>query len=122
MPVILIVDDSVTIRQQVEFTLGRDNKFEIVKAENGKDALAALEKTKNVDLIISDINMPGMSGLDLLEKIKADGTYASIPFVLLTTEGSEDKVERAKAAGAKGWITKPFVPEHLLEMATRLTS
>ena len=120
MPKVLIVDDSHTIRQQVNFTLTKDKLFEVIMAESAEDCFVKLKENPDISLIFSDINMPGMNGLDMVEKIKADSQYSSIKVVMLTTEGNEQKIQRAKNAGANGWIVKPFVPEQLIDMAKKL--
>jgi len=115
---ILIVDDSKTIRQQVSFTLSRSG-YVVVEAEDGKDGLTKLSANPDVKLIISDVNMPNMGGLDMVESIKAGGTYTG-SVVMLTTEGSPELIERAKAAGARGWLVKPFKPDQLLGAVNKL--
>lgn len=116
---ILIVDDSRTIRQQVSFTLTKGG-FEVIEAEDGNDGIAKLKATPDIALIISDVNMPNMGGLEMVESIKADASYSALPIIMLTTEGGSDLVERAKKAGAKGWLVKPFKPEQLVAAATKL--
>jgi len=116
---ILIVDDSRTIRQQVNFTLTKGG-FAVVEAEDGKDGIEKLKGNPDVSVIISDVNMPNMSGLEMVEAINADAALAHPPIVMLTTEGSADMVERAKKAGAKGWLVKPFKPEQLVAVVQKL--
>jgi two-component system, chemotaxis family, chemotaxis protein CheY len=115
---ILIVDDSATVRQQVSVALIRAG-YAVQEAGDGVEGLAALEKG-GIALVISDVNMPRMSGLDMLDIIKRDGRHASIPFMLLTTEGHLGLVARAKQAGAKGWIVKPFKAELMISAVTKL--
>lgn len=117
---VLIVDDSKTIRQQVSFTLTKGG-FGVVEAEDGKDGLAKLSANADVAMIISDVNMPNMNGLEMVEAIKLGGKHAKLPIVMLTTEGSADLIERAKAAGAKGWLVKPFKPDQLIAVVQKLT-
>ena len=117
---ILIVDDSRTIRQQVSFTLSKGG-FTVVEAEDGKDGIAKLGAHEDVAMIISDVNMPNMNGIEMVEAIKADGKHKALPIVMLTTEGSGELIERAKAAGAKGWIVKPFKPDQLIAAVNKLT-
>ncbi len=116
---ILIVDDSKTIRQQVSFTLAKGG-FEVIEAEDGKDGIEKLKANTDVALVISDVNMPNMNGLEMVEAIKAAGSYSHINIIMLTTEGTPELIERAKAAGAKGWLVKPFKPEQLVAAATKL--
>ena len=116
---VLIVDDSRTIRQQVNFTLSKGG-FEVVEAEDGKDGIVKLRAHPEVAMIISDVNMPNMNGLEMVEAIKGDATLTHPPIVMLTTEGAGELVERAKAAGAKGWLVKPFKPEQLVAVVNKL--
>jgi two-component system chemotaxis response regulator CheY len=118
---ILIVDDSRTIRQQVSFTLSKGG-FTVVEAEDGKDGIAKLGANEDIAMIISDVNMPNMNGIEMVEAIKADGKYSAVPIVMLTTEGSAELIERAKAAGAKGWLVKPFKPDQLIAAVNKLTA
>ena len=116
---ILIVDDSRTIRQQVEFTLTKGG-FVVIEAENGKDGIEKLRANPDTAVVVSDVNMPEMGGLDMLEAINADPTMPHPPIIMLTTEGSTNLVDRAKKAGAKGWLVKPFKPEQLVAAVTKL--
>ena len=108
---ILIVDDSKSLRQQVTFTLSKSG-FEVVEAIDGIDGIAKVKNNQDLTLIISDINMPNMDGLTMMERLQADGN--TVPIIVLTTEGSGELIDRAKAAGAKGWIVKPFKPAQLV--------
>ncbi len=118
---ILIVDDSRTIRQQVSFTLSKGG-FQVLEGEDGKDGLEKLKANTDVALVISDVNMPNMSGLEMLEAIKVEASINTIPVIMLTTEGAADLINRAKAAGAKGWLVKPFKPDQLIAAVTKLTA
>jgi two-component system chemotaxis response regulator CheY len=109
---ILIVDDSVTVRQQVSLALAQAG-YRVVEAQDGRDALLMLERG-GVSMVISDVNMPRMNGFEMLERIKLHPRHASVPVVMLTSERRPDLVERAKKAGASGWITKPFNAELLM--------
>ena len=109
---ILIVDDSPSIRGQVRFTLSRAG-YEIVEAEDGQDALAKIRAHADAVMVLCDVNMPRMNGLEMLEAL-ARGPGRAPPVVMLTTEGGAALVQRAKSAGAKGWIVKPFAPDLLL--------
>ncbi len=116
---ILVVDDSATVRQQVGLALVQAG-FETVDAVDGLDALEKLDGN-SVALIVCDVNMPKMNGLELLERIQSDGKHTSIPIIMLTTEGQPELVSRAKKAGAKGWIVKPFKAELLVAAAKKLS-
>jgi len=118
---ILIVDDSKTIRQQVSFTLVKSG-FEVIEAVDGQDGLLKLKTIAEIAMIISDVNMPNMDGITMVEKIKDDAEIVKIPIIMLTTEGSPDLIERAKNAGAKGWLVKPFKPEQLVAAVQKLTA
>lgn len=112
MALILAVDDSTTMRQMVSFTL-IDAGHQVVEAPNGEEALK-VAKTKHFDLILSDVNMPGMSGIDLIRALRVMPEYKFTPMLMLTTESQADRKQEGKAAGATGWIVKPFNPEVLL--------
>jgi len=114
---ILIVDDSRTIRQQVSFTLTKGG-YEVVEGEDGVDGIAKLKANADVAMIISDVNMPNMNGLEMVEQLKADGV--TVPVIMLTTEGASDLIQRAKAAGAKGWLVKPFQPDQLVAAVSKI--
>lgn len=116
---ILVVDDSSTVRQQVSLAL-KQAGFGVVEAVDGQDALDKLAGS-SYDLMISDVNMPRMNGLDMIEALKTKGTHPTMPIVLLTTEGQPALIKRAKAAGAKGWIVKPFKAAMLVAAAKKLT-
>ncbi|MES2744649.1 MAG: response regulator [Bdellovibrionota bacterium] len=118
---ILIVDDSEAIRQQVNFTLAKGG-YEIIEAEDGRDAMEKMRSNDDISLIISDVNMPVMTGLEMLEAMKAEGSFPSVPIIMLTTVGITALIGRAKKAGANGWLVKPFNPDHLVAAAERLTS
>jgi two-component system chemotaxis response regulator CheY len=114
---ILIVDDSRTIRQQVSFTLTKGG-YEVIEAEDGVEGLAKVKADSDIAMVISDVNMPNMNGIEMVEKIKSEGH--SVPIVMLTTEGAADLIERAKAAGAKGWLVKPFKPDQLVAAVNKI--
>jgi len=117
---VMIVDDSKTIRQQVSFTLTKGG-FTVIEAEDGQDGISKLGSNTDISMIISDVNMPNMNGIEMVEAIKAAGKYSAIPIVMLTTEGSAELIERAKTAGAKGWLVKPFKPDQLIAAVQKLT-
>jgi two-component system chemotaxis response regulator CheY len=108
----LVVDDSASMRQLVSFTI-KDAGYDVSVAENGKDALAKLSNGK-VDMVITDLNMPDMDGIELIKKLRAMPDYRFTPIIMLTTESQELKKQEGRQAGASGWIVKPFSPEQLL--------
>lgn len=115
---IMTVDDSKTMRDMVAFTL-RGAGFDVSEAEDGQKALAALGATK-VDLIITDLNMPNMDGIALIKALRANPTHKATPILMLTTESDSNKKAEGKAAGATGWLVKPFVPEKLIELVKKV--
>lgn len=117
---VMVVDDSATVRQQVSAALGQAG-FDVVEAVDGQDGFEKVEGTPDLALVVSDVNMPRMNGLEMLEKIRGVGKYNALPVVMLTTEGQPELIKRAKAAGAKGWIVKPFKAELLVAAAKKLT-
>jgi two-component system chemotaxis response regulator CheY len=116
---VLIVDDSRTVRAQVAAALTPVG-FEVLEAEDGLAALEQLKAVPDIALIICDLNMPRMNGLELLEAIRAT-LGRPMRAVMLTTEARTEVIEKGKRAGAKGWLVKPFKPEHLVAVARRLT-
>jgi two-component system chemotaxis response regulator CheY len=110
---VLIVDDSVSMRQMVSFTL-RQGGFEVIEAGHGQEALEKLAIASSVDLIITDLNMPVMDGITFIQHVRKQPALMRKPILMLTTEGLASKKEQGKAAGATGWIVKPFDPEKLL--------
>jgi two-component system chemotaxis response regulator CheY len=111
---ILVVDDSVTVRQVLQMTLANSG-FVVVDAEDGYDALNKLAR-HSVDMLITDLNMPNMDGLELIKRVRQEGAHRFKPIVMLTTESSEEKKLAGREAGASGWIVKPFKPEQLLKV------
>jgi two-component system, chemotaxis family, chemotaxis protein CheY len=121
MSTILIVDDSSTIRRQVAAALTPAG-FHVVEADDGEDALMQLLGGLEVALVICDVNMPKLSGLDLLERLRTEPSVAHTLVLMLTTEGQPESIARAKALGAKGWMVKPFVPALLVGAVQKLTA
>jgi two-component system chemotaxis response regulator CheY len=109
---ILAVDDSASMRQMVTFTL-KGAGHEVIEAEDGVVALKAA-KGKKVDIVVTDVNMPNMDGISLIKELRALPDYKFTPILMLTTESGDNKKQEGKAAGATGWIVKPFNPEQLL--------
>ena len=118
---ILVVDDSPTVRQQVANALAGTG-FELLEASDGAEGLSKVEGDGEIALVILDVNMPRMNGLEMLEAMKAGGKNGSVHVVMLTSEGQQSLIERAKKAGAKGWIVKPFKPELLMAAVKKLLS
>jgi two-component system chemotaxis response regulator CheY len=115
---IMIVDDSASMRQMVTFTLV-DAGYLVVEAKDGVDALANCTAQK-VDLFITDLNMPNMDGIQLTRKLRALAPYRFAPIVMLTTESQIEKKMEGKAAGATGWVIKPFQMEQLLNVIKKV--
>lgn len=116
---ILLVDDSRTVRQQVGITL-TEAGYATVEAENGQQAISVLAANPDLAMIIADVNMPVMNGIDMVQRIKDDNLAPSVPIIMLTTEGQAELIDRAKKAGAKGWIIKPFKAELLVNAVKKL--
>ncbi len=114
MKYIIIIDDSPTIRTSVEFTL-KDIGFGLMHAENGIDALNKIQQLSangdEVAMCIVDINMPQMDGISFIKKFRENDKFS--PFIVLTTEAEEEKIQEGKKAGASGWMIKPFKAEQL---------
>ena len=110
----LIVDDSASMRQLVAFAV-KDAGYDVVTAENGKDALAKVGGSK-FDMVITDLNMPEMDGIAFIKQLRSMSNYKFTPVLMLTTESQEVKKQEGKAAGASGWIVKPFSPQLLHEV------
>lgn len=115
---VLTVDDSRTILAMLHHTLSNAG-FEVLQAEDGKQGLDLL-KTQDFDVIITDINMPVMDGIEFIRHVRATGQHQSLPILILTTETSQDKRDQGKAAGGTGWIVKPFDPEKLISVIHRV--
>ncbi|HVT99290.1 MAG TPA: response regulator [Acidobacteriaceae bacterium] len=113
---VLIVDDSSVMRKIVERALRQAglNLTKVVEAGSGREGLDALAR-EQVDLIVSDINMPNMDGLEFLRQIQSQGLAAGVPVVMITTESGEEHVREALSAGAQGYIRKPFTPDQVRE-------
>lgn len=112
MPKILAVDDSASMRQMVTFTL-KGAGFEVEEAADGQQALNKARQN-NFDLVLSDVNMPVMDGIQLVRELRTLADYKFTPILMLTTESAGDKKMEGKQAGATGWIVKPFNPDQLL--------
>lgn len=114
---IMTVDDSASVRQMVSFTL-KNAGYEVVEAVDGQDALSKLNG--DVNMIITDLNMPNMDGITLIRNVRGQGAYKFIPIIMLTTESQAEKKQEGKSAGATGWIVKPFKPDQLLAVVKKV--
>jgi two-component system chemotaxis response regulator CheY len=114
MRAILAVDDSASMRQMVSFTL-RSSGYEVIEAVDGQDALDKLSR-RQVDLVLTDQNMPRMDGLTLVRELRGQERFRRVPILVLTTESSDEMKQAGRAAGATGWMVKPFDPARLLEV------
>jgi two-component system chemotaxis response regulator CheY len=115
---ILIVDDSPSMRTVAGIAL-RGAGYEVLDAANGQEGLAKLDGER-IHLIISDVNMPVMDGIEFLKEVKRHPQYRFTPVIMLTTEAGEDKKAAGRAAGAKAWIVKPFQPSVMLDAVSKL--
>jgi two-component system chemotaxis response regulator CheY len=115
---IMTVDDSASVRQMVSFTL-KDAGYQVLEAVDGADAVNRLNGIP-VHMVITDLNMPNLDGIGLIRALRAHAAYRFIPIVMLTTESQDTKKQEGKAAGATGWIVKPFKPEQLLAVVKKV--
>ena len=115
---ILAVDDSPSIRNMVAFTL-KSAGYEVVEAVDGQDGLDKA-KGKRVNLILTDQNMPRMDGLSLIKSLRGMPQYRAVPILMLTTESSDAMKSQGRAAGATGWLVKPFDPQKLIEVVKKV--
>lgn len=119
---ILVIDDAAAIRQVVELAL-QSREYKVVQASDGEEGLRQMKETR-IDLVICDVNMPKVDGIEFLRSLKQDAAYASCrftPVIMLTTEAGEAMKEKGKDLGAKVWLIKPFKPEQLLNAVDKLT-
>ena len=119
---ILIVDDSQLIHSMYRLVLNRYKSCKIVDAMNGLEALDVLSRESDFDLILLDINMPVMNGLQFMEKIKKENLYGYVPIVVISTEGKEEDTLMALKLGAAGYVVKPFKPNMLYELIDKIIS
>lgn len=118
---VLVVDDSPTVRQLVSLAL-KQAGFGVVEAVDGQDGVTRLKADASISLVISDINMPKLNGIDMLAEIRKSAVNPNVPVVMLTTEGHASLLARAKELGAKGWLMKPFNAAQLVSVAQKLTA
>ena len=116
---VLVVDDSATIRQEVGSALSLAG-MHVVEAADGSEGLEKI-RAGGIQCVVCDVNMPKKNGIEMVEEVKKDAEYAKLPILMLTTEGAKDLIVRAKAAGASGWIVKPFKPEMLVAAVSKLS-
>ncbi len=115
---VLAVDDSASIRQMVTFTL-KSAGYEVVEAIDGLDGLEKA-KARGINLVLTDQNMPRMDGLTLIKSLRELPQYAATPILMLTTESSDAMKSQGRAAGATGWLVKPFDPQKLIEVVRKV--
>ncbi len=115
---IMTVDDSASVRQMVSFTL-REAGYDVIEACDGLDALSKFSG-KNLNLIVTDLNMPNLDGIELIKRIRTGTENKFVPILMLTTESQDEKKIQGKQAGATGWIIKPFKPEQLLAVIKKV--
>lgn len=115
---ILAIDDSPSMRKMVSFTL-KEAGHKVITAENGEAGLEAAKANK-ADLVLTDINMPMMDGISLVKALRELPDYENVPILVLTTESGGNRKMEGKSAGATGWIVKPFNPEKLLEVVSKV--
>jgi two-component system chemotaxis response regulator CheY len=118
MKTILTVDDSASVRHLLKFALGSAG-YSVLEAEDAASALT-MARTQSVHMVITDLNMPGMDGIDFIRSLRRLPPYRGVPIVMLTTESDQGLKLQAKAAGATGWITKPFKQDQLLAVTKKL--
>jgi two-component system chemotaxis response regulator CheY len=116
--IIMTVDDSASVRQMVSFTL-RQSGYQVIEAVDGRDALSKLNGS-SIHMLLTDLNMPNMDGIELIRKVRMSPSCKFIPIVMLTTESQAEKKQEGKTAGATGWIVKPFRPEQLLAVVKKV--
>jgi two-component system, chemotaxis family, chemotaxis protein CheY len=115
---ILAVDDSASMRQMIKMTLTGAG-YNVIEANDGNHGLSTA-KGASVDAVLTDLNMPGLDGVALIKELRKLNTYTGIPIIMVTTESDAEKKAQAKAAGATGWITKPFQPNQLLDVLKKV--
>lgn len=115
---IMTVDDSPSVRQMVAFTLQRAG-YTVVEACDGRDALVKVSRAP-VQMVITDLNMPNMDGIELIRSLRQEASHRFVPIVMLTTESEPQKKQLGRDAGATGWIVKPFTPEQLVAVVAKV--
>lgn len=115
---IITVDDSSSVRQMVSYTLNEAG-YDVIEASDGMEAVAKL-RSSAVNLVITDLNMPNLDGIGLIKNLRNSPMHKYVPILMLTTESQDSKKMEGKAAGATGWIVKPFKPEQLLAVVKKV--
>lgn len=118
MAKILVVDDSASIRKSITYVLTQEG-FSTTEAEDGLDGLAKA-KGDQFDLVITDINMPNLDGIGFIKKLKEETAYKFVPVIVLSTESQDTKMQEGRAAGATGWIVKPFSADKLIAVVNKI--
>ncbi|MCL4107039.1 UNVERIFIED_CONTAM: hypothetical protein GTU68_050270 [Idotea baltica] len=120
MSKILVVDDSATVRQQVTAALTQAG----LEVDEAVDGLAGANRIKSggISCVVCDVNMPKMDGIEMVTEVKSDSRFANLPIIMLTTEGAKELIQKAKAAGACGWIVKPFKADMLVAAVKKLAT
>lgn len=116
---VLVVDDSSSLRSLVKLALTRAG-YAVIEGADGKEGLVQLDRAPKVHLIVSDVNMPNMDGITFVQHVKQHPKHKFIPVIMLTTEDEQSKMQKAKAAGARAWLIKPFNPPQLLDAVSQL--
>jgi len=119
MQTVMLVDDSTTLLRSMQSLLEKSG-YAVITSERGEDALAKAQGTSKADLIITDLNMPGMDGIDVVKAFRGLKDYRFTPILLLTTESQQSKRQEARAAGATGWLVKPVKHEDLVDVLNKL--
>jgi two-component system chemotaxis response regulator CheY len=116
---VLVVDDSATVRNEVVSILTPAG-FDVVEADNGEAGAEIIGSDRRIALVICDVNMPRMNGIEMVQRVKAEPSNGDLPILMLTSEGEPSLIKQAKAAGARGWVVKPFNPAHLVAAVQKL--
>jgi two-component system chemotaxis response regulator CheY len=116
---VLVVDDSATVRQQVAQVLTKVG-FEVVEAADGQIGVDMINGDGSIGVVICDVNMPRVNGIELVVKVKSEQKNAELPILMLTTDGQPSLIKKAKEAGARGWMVKPFNPAQLVAAVQKL--
>ena len=111
----LVVDDSSTMRRIIKNTLSRIGHKDVLEGEDGEQGWQTMQENPDIDVLITDWNMPNMNGLELVQKVRAEEKYADMPIIMVTTEGGKKEVITALKAGVNNYIVKPFTPQVLKE-------